>query len=143
VSIGTTYLTRRYKGIISVKGFDEKFVFHGVHMLFDGNFMGEWGQDEKRISKFVFIGKNLDREELTKGFKDCIAYTIFFGLRESSRLIQYSIVLRRITRIALLRYFVYPVSLAPFSDVASWREHASTKKGNHCGSTWETWSRPR
>ncbi len=61
----------RYKGIIAVKGFDEKFVFQGVHMLFDGDFMGQWKEGEKRESKFVFIGKGLDREELTEGFRKC------------------------------------------------------------------------
>ena len=32
-----------------------------------------WGPDEKRVNKLVFIGKNLDHEELTSSFKDCIA----------------------------------------------------------------------
>jgi hypothetical protein len=40
-----------------VKGFPDKFVFQGVHMLFDGDFVTPWKEDEKRISKFVFIGK--------------------------------------------------------------------------------------
>jgi len=31
-----------------------------------------WGKDEKRINKFVFIGKNLDRKELTKGLMECL-----------------------------------------------------------------------
>lgn len=71
----------RYKGIIAVKGFDEKFVFQGVHMLFDGNFMGEWEvPDEQRVSKFVFIGKNLDRQKLEEGFKGCIAAPLRFAV---------------------------------------------------------------
>jgi hypothetical protein len=40
-------------------------------MLFSGSFMDEWEFEEKRETKFVFIGKNLDREELIKGFLAC------------------------------------------------------------------------
>jgi hypothetical protein len=32
-----------------------------------------WGADETRVNKLVFIGKNLDREELTNSFKECLA----------------------------------------------------------------------
>ncbi|CAD7955834.1 unnamed protein product [Amoebophrya sp. A120] len=69
----------RYKGILSVKGFDQKFVFQGVHMLFDGDFQGEWAEDnESRVSKFVFIGKNLKREELEAGFRKCVCAPLRF-----------------------------------------------------------------
>jgi len=63
----------RYKGIIAVCGQEKRFVFQGVHMLFDGNFHSEWAPGETRMSKFVFIGKNLDTEELTTGFERCKA----------------------------------------------------------------------
>lgn len=49
------------KGVLSVKGDNRKFVFQGVHMVFDGNFTSTWGVEEERVSKFVFIGKNLAR----------------------------------------------------------------------------------
>lgn len=61
----------RYKGIIAVKGKDEKFVFQGVGMMFSGNFEGNWKKGEKRESKFVFIGKNLDTKFLKEGFEAC------------------------------------------------------------------------
>merc|ERR1711915_775449 len=61
----------RYKGVIAVKGKDEKFVFQGVGMLFDGSFAGKWKAGEKRESRFVFIGKNLDIEFLKAGFEAC------------------------------------------------------------------------
>lgn len=32
----------------------------------------KWGKDEERINKFVFIGKGLDRAELTKGLQECL-----------------------------------------------------------------------
>lgn len=62
----------RYKGLLAVKGKDEKFVFQGVGMLFTGSFEGKWKKDEKRESRFVFIGKNLDAEFLKYGFEACV-----------------------------------------------------------------------
>lgn len=32
----------------------------------------KWGPDEERVNKFVFIGKGLDRKELTKGLMECL-----------------------------------------------------------------------
>jgi len=61
----------RYKGVINVKNMDKRMVFQGVHMLFSGGYTSAWGSDEKRETKFIFIGKNLDREELTSGFLAC------------------------------------------------------------------------
>ena len=62
----------RYKGIVAVKGKDEKFVFQGVGMMFSGAFQGKWAPGEKRESRFVFIGKNLDIPFLKEGFRACI-----------------------------------------------------------------------
>jgi len=63
----------RYKGVLAVKGMSQKFVFQGVHMLFSGNFAEtEWEAGEKRENCFVFIGKNIDKKELTAGFMDCV-----------------------------------------------------------------------
>merc|ERR1719203_1788344 len=44
-------------------------------MLFNGDFsdFNTWGPDEKRESRFVFIGKKLDKEELLKGLESCKA----------------------------------------------------------------------
>ena len=64
---------RRYKGVLAVKGKEEKFVFQGVHMLFDGQFLGSWKEDEPRESVFVFIGKDLDKEDLKDKFESCKA----------------------------------------------------------------------
>merc|ERR1712013_139448 len=53
---------------------DEQFVFQGVHMLFAGGF-GEkcWQEGEKRECRFVFIGRNLDKQRLKQGFESCVA----------------------------------------------------------------------
>jgi G3E family GTPase len=61
----------RSKGILSVDGMPERYVFQGVHMLFDGTEGEPWG-DAERGSRAVFIGRNLDREELESGLRACL-----------------------------------------------------------------------
>ncbi|XP_044496333.1 P-loop guanosine triphosphatase YjiA [Mangifera indica] len=75
--LGTLLLERsediyRMKGLLSVQGMDERFVFQGVHDIFQGSPDRPWGPDEPRINKIVFIGKNLDAQEIEKGFKACL-----------------------------------------------------------------------
>ena len=61
----------RSKGILSIAGMEERYVFQGVHMLLDGQPNGTWGEDERR-NRLVFIGRNLDRESLEKSFRSCL-----------------------------------------------------------------------
>lgn len=61
----------RSKGVLAVRGSDRKLVFQGVHMMFDAKFDQPWGA-APRTNLFVFIGRNLDREELVRGFKSCL-----------------------------------------------------------------------
>jgi len=62
----------RMKGVISIADVNEKFVYQAVHMIFNGHFDDEcWKEGEKRQSKLVFIGKNLNHEELKSGFEAC------------------------------------------------------------------------
>ncbi|KAH9753139.1 CobW C-terminal domain-containing protein [Citrus sinensis] len=63
----------RMKGILSVSGSEQQYVFQGVHSTLDGCPGKTWGPDEKRINKLVFIGRNLDETALRKGFKGCLA----------------------------------------------------------------------
>jgi G3E family GTPase len=63
----------RTKGILSFKADPERFVFQGVHMILDGDHQRPWGEDEKRESRIVFIGRNLDADKIRKGFESCIA----------------------------------------------------------------------
>jgi G3E family GTPase len=42
-------------------------------MLLDGDLQREWRPDEPRESRLVFIGRNLNRDELQAGFERCIA----------------------------------------------------------------------
>jgi G3E family GTPase len=62
----------RMKGVLSIQGADERFVFQGVHMLFDGRPDRAWGSEPRRNS-LIFIGRNLDREALNEGFRACLA----------------------------------------------------------------------
>ena len=73
----------RYKGVLAVKGMDQKFVFQGVHMLFGGGFSPEiapWKEGEARECRFVFIGRNLDHESLQSGLMECIAEDLRFNV---------------------------------------------------------------
>ena len=62
----------RSKGILSVAGWDQRYVFQGVHMLMDGRVDKPWAPDEIRVNKLVFIGRNLDRAELEASFRSCL-----------------------------------------------------------------------
>ena len=63
----------RMKGVLSIKGDDRRFVFQGVHMLFDGRPDRPWGKKEARHNSLIFIGRKLDRGKLEAGFKACLA----------------------------------------------------------------------
>jgi G3E family GTPase len=63
----------RMKGVLSIRGDDRRFVFQGVHMLFDGRPDRPWGKKEQRHNSLIFIGRNLDRAKLEAGFKACLA----------------------------------------------------------------------
>lgn len=63
----------RMKGVLAIDGCDERYVFQGVHALFEGSPDRNWGEDEPRTNKMVFIGKSLpSEEELMKGLTDCL-----------------------------------------------------------------------
>ena len=63
----------RMKGILAIAWAEQKYVYQGVHMIFAGDFSEPWAEDEPRVSKLVFIGKNLDEAELRASFKECLA----------------------------------------------------------------------
>ncbi|GGC67156.1 cobalamin biosynthesis protein CobW [Siccirubricoccus deserti] len=63
----------RTKGILNFAGEDRRFAFQAVHMLADGDFIGPWRAGEQRMSKLVFIGRNLSRPVLRRGFEGCLA----------------------------------------------------------------------
>lgn len=63
----------RSKGILSFKDDPERFVFQGVHMILDGDHQRAWKEGEERVSRIVFIGRNLPEEKIRAGFESCIA----------------------------------------------------------------------
>jgi G3E family GTPase len=62
----------RMKGILNIAGEDRRFVFQGVHMLFDGRPDRPWKIEETRKNELVFIGRNLDEADLKKDFRACL-----------------------------------------------------------------------
>ncbi len=62
----------RLKGFVAMAGEDRRFVFQGVHMLFDGQPAEEW-RDQPRSNRLVFIGRNLDQDALEQGLRRCLA----------------------------------------------------------------------
>ena len=63
----------RAKGIIDVNGEDRRLVFQAVHMILEGDLQREWGPNERRWSRAVFIGRDLDEAALKAGFEACAA----------------------------------------------------------------------
>ena len=63
----------RAKGIINVEGEDKRLVFQAVHMILEGDLQREWGAAERRWSRAVFIGRDLDEAALKAGFEACAA----------------------------------------------------------------------
>lgn len=61
----------RTKGILDFAGEERRFAFQAVHMMADGDFIGPWKQAEPRVSRLVFIGRNLNRPQLRRGFEAC------------------------------------------------------------------------
>ena len=61
----------RMKGVLNLRGENRRYVFHGVHMMFEGQLERPWAGE--RRSRVVFVGRNLDRHELEAGFESCVA----------------------------------------------------------------------
>jgi len=74
--IGTILSTKgmdllRTKGILHFQGDDQRFAFQAVHMIADGDYIGDWKAGDPRQSRIVFIGRELNRPELRRGFEAC------------------------------------------------------------------------
>jgi G3E family GTPase len=66
----------RLKGIIAFTGDEERYVVQGVHMIIEGDHQRPWKEHEKRETRLVFIGRDLDQEKLERTFKACEAQTV-------------------------------------------------------------------
>lgn len=65
----------RYKGVIAAKGMTSKFVFQGIHMICEAGFSKDihYQEGDTRESRFVFIGRKLNKTLLFKGLDSCMA----------------------------------------------------------------------
>lgn len=61
----------RTKGVLDLAGETRRFAFQAVHMMADGDFIGDWPEGSARRSKLVFIGRDLNRPQLRRGFEAC------------------------------------------------------------------------
>ncbi|KAG2485498.1 hypothetical protein HYH03_015771 [Edaphochlamys debaryana] len=62
----------RIKGILAIAGSEYRFVYQGVHQVFEGVPDRKWLPGEKRCCKMVFIGKYLERADFEEAFRSCL-----------------------------------------------------------------------
>jgi len=62
----------RYKGVLHMQGTERKVIFQGVHQLMGSDLGPQWGPDEARVSKMVFIGIDLPRDIFLQGLEQCL-----------------------------------------------------------------------
>ena len=63
----------RCKGILHIKGQPKRVIFQGVQMTFNAEPDRFWATNETRLSRMVFIGKELDEAKIRAGFEGCLA----------------------------------------------------------------------
>ena len=61
----------RMKGILALGSEERRYVIQGVHMIVEGDYQRAWKPQEKRESRLVFIGRDLDRDALRAGLDAC------------------------------------------------------------------------
>ncbi|MGV8917706.1 MAG: CobW family GTP-binding protein [Pseudomonas sp.] len=62
----------RMKGLLNFATEARQFHFHSVHMLLEAMPGRRWQADESRDNRFVFIGRDLDSQQLRNGFMACL-----------------------------------------------------------------------
>ena len=62
----------RMKGILNLRSDKDQFLLQGVHWDFEGRPGRPWGPQEERVNCLVFIGRDLDRDRIVRGFDDCL-----------------------------------------------------------------------
>ncbi|MDE3010535.1 MAG: GTP-binding protein [Pseudomonadota bacterium] len=70
-SHGTRLL--RYKGVLNLLGQERKVILQGVHELMSYDDGVAWAPQEARLSKLVFIGLGLPREQFLAALAGCVA----------------------------------------------------------------------
>jgi G3E family GTPase len=63
----------RMKGILAFRDEARRYAVQGVHMIVEGDYQRGWKQGEKRESRLVLIGRDLDRDAIAQGLDGCLA----------------------------------------------------------------------
>ena len=63
----------RSKGVFNAQGFNQRVVFQSVRMLTTMSRFTDWETGIERITEYVVIGRDLDRDALQAGFATCLA----------------------------------------------------------------------
>ncbi|MGG6266554.1 CobW family GTP-binding protein [Leptolyngbya sp. AN03gr2] len=63
--------TFRVKGIFNVADQKQRYVMQGVHSLVSGHYDRDWQPQESHLNELVFIGRNLEAEQLREEFQAC------------------------------------------------------------------------
>ena len=64
----------RSKGVVAVAGCQRKYAYQGVHEAYEVRESTlAWEPGEPRATRMVFIGRNLDRDQLQEGLASCLA----------------------------------------------------------------------
>jgi G3E family GTPase len=63
----------RMKGILAFRDEARRYAVQGVHMIVEGEHQRAWKEGEKRESRLVFIGRELDRDAIAQGLESCLA----------------------------------------------------------------------
>ena len=63
----------RCKGVLHIQGIPKRVVVQGVQMMLDSAPDRFWNPGERRLSQFVFIGRELDEPAIRAGFQSCVA----------------------------------------------------------------------
>jgi len=71
----------RIKAVLHIAGSEEKLVIQCVHMLRNQAFAAPWADGDPRENRIIFIGRGMKerRQELTEGFKECLAKPLRFA----------------------------------------------------------------
>ena len=62
----------RMKGIVAFENDNDRYVMQGIHMQLEGDHQRRWKSDEKRTTRVVFIGRDLPRDTIEEGFRQCV-----------------------------------------------------------------------
>ncbi|CAL8471470.1 g11012 [Coccomyxa elongata] len=66
----------RFKGVLAINGWPDRFIFQGVHAVFEGTPGKPWKEGEAHKSRMVFIGRELDANMLREGLQKCLVKAV-------------------------------------------------------------------